>query len=412
MTSGTGRPRCIAHLDMDAFYASVEQLRDPRLRGKPVVVGGAGPRGVVAAASYEARRFGVRSAMPGGAARRLCPQAIFLPPDFEAYRRFSALVFEVLARHTPVIEPLSLDEAFLDLSANPDAREYRERTARQIKSEVLAATGGLTSSIGVATCKVVAKVASDYRKPDGLVVVPPGEEAAFLATQPLRVLPGLGPAAEQRLAGLGLRTVGDLARLPHELLVARLGNQGPALQALALGVDPRPVTVPGAPKSISREVTFDQDVSDVEYLRRQLRVLAQDVTRSLRRQGLWARTVRLKLRFAGFETHTFQATLENPTDLDDEFLRTADRLLREALPQPRPVRLCGIGATGIGDSVQADLFDTRRARSRTLDATLDQLRDRFGARVVVRGPALPGDRPARQLDFSRDDIDAVRDGDP
>ncbi len=263
----------------------------------------------------------------------------------------------MLRRYTPVIEPLSLDEAFLDLGGNRDARQHPKQTGLRIKAEVREATGGLTSSVGIATAKSVAKIASDLRKPDGLVVVPPGPEAAFLAPLPLRALPGLGPAAERRLDGLGLRTIGDIAATPVEVLTARLGSGGPSMHAMALGIDPRTVSVPGAPKSISREVTFERDVTDRQALRQTVRGLAQDVTQSLRRQGLWARTVRLKIRFEGFETHTFQATLTTPTDLDDEVLRTADKLVGEALTTSRPVRLIGIGAAGLSEATQDGLRD-------------------------------------------------------
>jgi DNA polymerase-4 len=388
---------------MDAFYASVEQLRRPELRGKPVIVGHDGPRGVVAAASYEARKFGVRSAMPSATARRLCPAAIFVPPDFTAYREASARAFAVLRRYTPVIEPLSLDEAFLDLSGSREARARPEEVGRRLKAEVFEATGGLTASVGVATSKVVAKIASDLRKPDGLVVVVPGTEADFLAPLPLRMLPGLGPATERRLDGLGLRTVGDIAALPTEVLTARVGSSGAGLKALALGDDPRPVTVPGLPKSISREVTFERDVVDPQSLRRTVRGLAQDVTQSVRRQRLWARTVRLKVRFAGFETHTFQATLSTPTDLDDDFLSTADQLLGHALAERRPVRLVGIGAANLLEATQDSLFDADRSRRRALDGALDQLRQRFGPAAVRRGRPVA----AEQRDFRRDDLDSV-----
>ena len=391
---------------MDAFYASVEQMRNPALRGKPVIVGHDGPRGVVAAASYEVRKFGVHSAMPSATARRLCPAAIFVPPDFTAYRDASAGVFSVLREYTPLIEPLSLDEAFLDLSGNRDAREAPEATAVELKRRVDRATGGLTSSVGIATSKVVAKVASDLRKPDGLVVVWPGDESSFLSPLPMRVLPGLGPAAERRLTGLGLRTVGDLAQLPDGVLAARLGSHGAELRRLAAGDDPRPVSVPGLPKSISREVTFERDVSDPTELRRTVRALAQDVTQSLRRHRLWARTVRLKLRYAGFETHTHQATLDAATDGDREFLGVVDRLIHEAIPAPRPIRLIGIGAAGITEDTQPELFDPARDRHHALDAAMDQLRARFGADAVGRGVPGPAG-PHRQLDFRREDIDSV-----
>jgi DNA polymerase-4 len=388
---------------MDAFYASVEQLRRPELRGKPVVVGHDGPRGVVAAASYEARKFGVHSAMPSATARRLCPSAIFIGADFAAYRDASAVVFSVLRHYTPVIEPLSLDEAYLDLSGNREARSDPEGVARRLKAEVLEATGGLTSSVGIAAVKAVAKIASDFRKPDGLVVVLPGTEAAFLAPLPLRALPGLGPAAERRLEGLGLKTVGDLAATPLEVLSSRLGSSAPTFLAMAIGDDPRPVSIPGLPKSISREVTFERDVRDPDSLRRTVRSLAQDVTQSLRRNGMWARTVRLKVRFEGFETHTFQSTLATATDLDEEVLATADRLLGEALAEPRPVRLIGIGAAGLSEITQDGLFDQDRSRRRSLDSAMDQLRRRFGPQAVHRGQPVAGE----QRDFRREDLDTV-----
>lgn len=392
---------------MDAFYASVEQLRRPELRGKPVVVGHDGPRGVVAAASYEARRFGIRSAMPSATARRLCRQAIFVPADFAAYRGASAKVFSVLRRYTPLIEPLALDEAYLDLSADRDARADAGRTAHRIKAEIREATGGLTASVGIGSCKVIAKVGSDLRKPDGTVIVPPGAEAAFLAPLPLRVLPGLGPAVEKRLDGLGLCTVGDLLRVPVEALRARLGNGAEGFRALARGEDPRPVTVPGMPQSISREVTFERDIEDAGRLRQEVRALAQDVTRSLRSQALWTRTVRLKVRYAGFETHTSQETFPVATDTDRDFLAAADRLLAEAVAPGRPVRLIGIGAAGLVEATQADLLDTGGERERALDQAMDELRRRFGGTAVRRGPAVGGP----QRDFRREDLDQVQEND-
>jgi DNA polymerase-4 len=302
-----------------------------------------------------------------------------------------------------VIEPLSLDEAYLDLSGSREARAEPEAVGRRLKAEVMQATGGLTASVGVAAVKSVAKIASEYQKPDGLVVVWPGTERAFLAPMPVRVLPGLGPAAERRLEGLGLKTVGDLAATPIEVLAARLGSSAEALQAMAIGDDPRAVSVPGLPKSISREVTFERDVRDRDSLRRTVRTLAQDVTQSLRRNGMWARTVRLKVRFEGFDTHTFQSTLATATDLDEEVLATADRLLAEALAQPRPVRLIGIGAAGLSEATQDGLFDQDRGRRRSLDSAMDQLRRRFGPQSVHRGQIVIGE----QRDFRRDDLDTV-----
>ena len=393
---------------MDAFYASVEQLRRPELRGKPVVVGHDGPRGVVAAtASYEARRFGIHSAMPSATAKRLCPTAVFVEADFGAYRDASATVFGVLREYTPVIEPLSLDEAFLDLSGSREARGAPGDVGARLKAQVAVATNGLTSSVGIGTSKVVAKIASDLRKPDGLVVVLPGTSPRSWRRCRSGPSPAWGPAAERRLDGLGLRTVGDLLTVPSDVLAARLGSRGAELRQLAMGQDPRAVTVPGMPKSISREVTFERDVSDRDSLRRTVRALAQDVTRTLRKQRLWARTVRLKVRYAGFETHTHQATLELATDLDAVVLATVDRLLAEALPEPRPVRLIGVGAASLSEDAQGQLFDSSGSRQHALDAAMDRLRDRFGAAAVVRGRV----GPARQLDFRRDDVDAATDPD-
>jgi len=392
---------------MDAFYASVEQQRHPELRGQPVVVGHSGPRGVVAAASYEARRFGVHSAMPSATARRLCPQAIFVPADFATYGAVSARMFGVLRGYTPLVEPLSLDEAFLDLTADPGARRDPAGVAARLKADVLAATGGLTASVGVATCKVVAKIASDLRKPDGLVVVAPGEEQSFLAPLPIRTLPGLGPATERRLDGLGLTRIGDIGALPVDVLTARLGSHGAALRDLALGIDPRPVVLPGRPKSISREVTFERDIADRGRLRQVARDLAHDVGASLRRQHLVSRTVRLKLRFSDFDTHTAQTTLEEATDIDAELAAAAESLLAAAGRDPRAVRLLGVGAASLRDA-QADLLvDTARERRRALDQSVDALRRRFGAAAVRQGAG----GPRRQLDWRREDVEAAALGD-
>ncbi|MHB8507824.1 MAG: DNA polymerase IV [Candidatus Dormibacteria bacterium] len=400
--------RLVFHLDMDAFYASVEQLERPELRGLPVIVGYNGPRGVVAAASYEARQFGIRSAMAAATAHRLCPQASWVPLDFVRYRRYSGIAFDVMSRHTPLIEPLSLDEAYLDLGANRAARSDPEAYGRQLKAEVREATSGLTASVGIGACKVVAKVASDFRKPDGLTLVAAGEEAAFLAPLPLRALPGLGPAAEKRLAGLGLRSIGDLARLPQEVLRARLGNQGEGLAALARGIDPRPVMVPGQARSISREVTFERDQGDFDALRQVARELADDVARSLRRQRLLARTIRLKLRFSDFETHSRQATLEVATDITVEIQARAEALLAGAIPAGRVVRLLGVTAASLTESAQASLLEVGgQARERTLDATIDGLRDRFGPSALVRG----GSTSREQRDYRRDDLDSLIPGD-
>ncbi|HEY0493769.1 MAG TPA: DNA polymerase IV, partial [Candidatus Dormibacteraeota bacterium] len=343
------RSRVVMHVDLDAFYASVEQLRRPELRGKPVIVGGTGfpgERGVVAAASYEARVFGVRSAMPLSRAHRLCPTAIFTPCDFPAYREASRAVFDRLDKYSPLIEPLALDEAYLDLTGQETLMGSPVQVAERLREEVKRDCG-LDISIGVASCKLVAKVASDLRKPRGLVVVKEGEEAAFLAGLPLQKLPGCGPASIARLARIGVRRIGELAALPDPLLGELFGQYGRQLGAHARGLDPSPVLPPGEPKSISREVTFDHDLRDVKRLREMALVLLQDVSQSLRARRLTARTVVLKIRYQPFDTHSRQATLRNPSDRDDDLCRALTALLDEQLDAARPVRLIGAGVSNL-----------------------------------------------------------------
>jgi DNA polymerase-4 len=396
-------PRAIIHVDLDAFYASVEQLRRPELRGRAVIVGGGGEeytRGVVSAASYEARRFGVHSAMPLARARRLCPHAVVLPVDFAAYRQASREVFALARQLTPLLEPLSLDEAYLDVTGSIARMGTPEQMAIDLRDRI-ASVCHLDASCGVATTKLVAKVASDLEKPRGMVVVPPGAEADFLAPLPLRRLPGLGPAAERALAGLGIGTLGELAALPIATLRRRLGEHAAtSLSERARGVDRSEVTLPDRPKSISREETFAVDVTDGEQLHRLLRACAADVGRQLR-HGAWsARTATLKLRYSDFTTHTRQATWPTPQNGDVELARAALRLL-DGFWSGAPVRLLGMGVSGIADAAQLDLFDARGApRDTRLDHALDALRDRFGRAAPRRGgaPAL------RDLDFRGEDL--------
>jgi DNA polymerase-4 len=395
------------HVDLDAFYASVEQLRRPELRGKPVIVGGAGvdgERGVVAAASYEARPFGVRSAMPLSRARRLCPQAIFIPCDFQAYREASKSVFAVLDRYSPVIEPIALDEAYLDLTGEEALLGPPDAVARRLRDEVKARCG-LDLSIGVAVCKLVAKVASELRKPRGLVVVPDGNEAAFLAPLPLGKLPGCGPATVVKLERFGVRTIGDLAALPDPLLGELFGQYGRILGAHARGIDPSPVLPPGDPKSISREVTFDRDVTDASKVRETALALLQDVGQSLRSHRLSARTIVLKIRYQPFDTQSRQATLPSPTDRDDQLAGALRQLLETQLDPSRPIRLIGAGVSNLeAGATQLSLLETRSSRLAMLDEQLDQLRDRYGDHVIARGATA---RP-HQKDVRRDDLDALR----
>jgi DNA polymerase-4 len=396
-------PRAIVHLDLDAFYASVEQLRRPELRGRAVIVGGAESgqtaRGVVAAASYEARRYGVRSAMPLSRALRLCPEAVVVPVDFPAYRRASAQVFGLARQLTPLVEPISLDEAYLDLTATPGDPVAMAATLRD---QILAATS-LHASFGVATSKTVAKIASELRKPRGFVVVGPGEEAEFLGPLPLRALPGLGPSTERRLAGLGLRSLGDLALLPEAVLTARLGRAaGLSLHQRSRGIDPSPVAPPQSPKSISREETFAADIGDLERLAGRLRALSAAVGRSLRAAGLTARTVSLKLRFADFTTIARQETLGAASDSDAAIRDAALSLLRSAFEPGRSIRLLGVGVHNLEAGSQLDLFsDIGSARERRIDAALDSLRQRFGPAALRRGAAAG---QLRDLDWHREDL--------
>src|SRR5437667_3730164 len=365
------------HVDLDAFYASVEQLRRPELRGKPVIVGGAGipgERGVVAAASYEARPFGVRAAMPLSRAKRLCPKAIFVPCDFKAYREASKSVFKILDRYSPVIEPIALDEAYLDLTGQEALMGQPDAVALRLRDEVKTSCG-LDLSIGVASCKLVAKVASELRKPRGLVVVQPGHEAAFLAPLPLAKLPGCGPATALRLERFGVRTIGELAALPDPLLGELFGQYGRLLGAHARGIDLSPVMPPGDPKSISREITFDRDQQDVGKVRETALGLLQDVGRSLRVHALSARTVVLKIRYQPFDTQSRQATLTYPTDRDDQIAAALRQLLETQLDGSRPIRLIGAGVSNLEPcATQLSLLESRASRLAQLDQPPGELR--------------------------------------
>jgi DNA polymerase-4 len=375
--------RRILHADMDAFYASIEQRDDPALRGKPVIVGGEGKRGVVATASYEARRFGVRSAMPGSRARALCPHGIFVAPRMDVYAAVSEQVFRIFERYTPLVEPLSLDEGFLDVTGSRALFGDGSAIAARIKADVRTETG-LTVSVGVATSKYVAKVASDLRKPDGLVDVPEGEERAFLAPLPVGRLWGAGPVTQKRMRDMGIETIGDVQRLSRDRLADAVGEAAAEhYHALALGNDPREVETERDARSLSHETTFEDDVTDDETLRRVLLELSEAVGRRLRRHGLRGEVVRLKLRYPPFETHTRQRKLPAPTDDDMVIYRTAKALLHEARPGGRPVRLLGVGVSDLAtgpEPRQASLFDDPRAdeRSRKLLRAMDRIRDRFG----------------------------------
>ncbi|HET8568088.1 MAG TPA: DNA polymerase IV [Candidatus Limnocylindria bacterium] len=383
--------RAILHCDLDAFYASVEQRDHPEYRGKPVIVGG-GPneRGVVSAASYEARRFGVRSAMPLREAGRLCPDGIFVPGDPEKYEAASDAVMDLFAERTPLVEPISLDEAFLDVTATQHLFGGAVTMARDLKVAVREHVG-LVLSVGVATNKLCAKIGSDLGKPDGLVVVPAGGEAAFLAPLEIGRLWGVGPRTREELALFGARTIGDLAALDPHALEARFGAHGTAIWERARGIDDGEVVPRYEAKSIGHEHTFDRDTLDRATVENTLLRLAEGVGRRARDAGLRGRTVTLKLRVAPFETRTRQRTLAEATDTDLGIFEAARSLLRDALASDRAsgqvsrVRLVGVSLSGLSGVQQLGLFDAaRRAR---LDAAMDAVRERFGEGAVDRASA-------------------------
>jgi DNA polymerase-4 len=389
--------RSILHADLDAFYASVEVLDNPSLRGKPVIVGGdRGERGVVSAASYEARRFGVHSAMPLRTAARLCPQGIFVPVHPERYRELSQAVMAIFASYTPLVEPISLDEAFLDVTASAAVFGDGPTIARQLKQRVLDETR-LVVSIGVATNKLCAKVASDLRKPDALVIVPPGGEAEFLAPLPVGRLWGVGPQARAALSEYGVRTIGELAALSDATLRRRFGSHGMDLAARARGIDPSPVVPLHAPKSIGHEHTFTRDTIDRAKLDTTLLDVAESVGSRLRHHALVAGAVQLKLRYEGFETITRQAPLPSQTDASEPIYAAGRALLDKALAPGRGVRLIGLTAIHLSDAQQLTLFDSPPRRDR-LARSMDAVRERFGEAAITRARLLR-DRPRRRFDF-------------
>ncbi len=332
----------IAHLDFDAFFAAVEENRDPSLRGKPVIVGG-GERGVVSTANYVARRYGIHSAMPLRTARRLCPHGVYLTGHHRLYLDYSRRLMAMLEGYSPLVEQMSLDEAYLDLTGTERLFGPPVRTARLIQRRVVDELH-LSISVGLATNKLVAKVASDHHKPAGFTVVPPGTEAEFLAPLPVERLPGVGPALLEQLRDRGVTTVGDLARVPPHLLRLSFGEWGELLAHRARGEDLRRVTPNEEVKSISREHTFEEDVSDVSLLESTLVALTEDVCRRLRRQRLEARTVTVKIRYSDFVTHTCSHTLSRPLDVDEAFFKEVLALFRHGAPQALSPAVGGSGA--------------------------------------------------------------------
>jgi DNA polymerase-4 len=400
--------RTILHVDLDAFFASVEQRDRPELRGRPVVVGGGGPtdRGVVSAASYEARAFGVHSAMPLRTAGALCPSAVFLPVDGAKYMAVSGEVMTILRRFTPLVEPISIDEAFLDVTASAALFGDGEAIGRRIRAEVSSELG-LTISVGVARTKLVAKVASDLRKPDALVVVPPGAEETFLAPLAITRLWGVGERTAQALREFGVVTIGDLAALDPDLLGRRFGKIGRSLAGRARGFDDDPVEDREPAKSIGHEHTFDVDTSDPEVIERTLLAMAEGVSGRLRAAGLRAGTVSVKIRDTAFRTMTRQRTLDEPTDLTDTIWQTALELSRRETRGMR-VRLVGITASNLDAPDQLAMFGpagegSDSSRRRRVVQAEDAIRRRFGDRTITRARLLGARLPAP---FERDPMTA------
>lgn len=379
----------ILHVDLDAFFVSVEQALAPELRCKPVVVGGQPDRrGVVASASYEARVFGIRAGMPLAQAYRLCPQAIFLQGSFPAYRDASEKFMAILADFSPSLEPAGLDEAYLDITGC-DLFGTPFQLASSIKKRVKEELK-LVASIGIASCKVVAKIASDSGKPDGLVEVTVGKERDFLAPLPVANLPGVGKKTEQYLKAMGIKTIGQLAAVPVEVIKNRLGSYGFMMHHYANGIDNREVETPGQAKSISRETTFAEDNSDKVFLQSILRYLCERVGAQLRLETKHARTITLKLRYSDFETITRRFSSKEAIDADELIFTGATKLLEQALSgQRRPVRLIGVGVSNlVGYGKQLNLIDSRPQRLGSLDKAIDRIRDKYGFTAIQTGRTL------------------------
>lgn len=376
-------PRTIFHLDLDAFYVAVERLLDPTLVGKPVIVSGGTARSVVAAASYEARRFGVRSAMPYSRAKRLCPQAVVLPGNFREYGKASRAFFKILQEYAPSIEPMSMDEAYLDYTGSERLFGPPLTAASAIQARVRQELG-LDVSVGIAATKSGAKIASDLAKPAGLLFILPGHEAAFLAPLPIGRLLGVGPKSEARLRGLGIRTIGDMARLPQETAQKMFGEGSLGLYAAARGQDDSAVQPREQAKSISHEETFALDQANPEMLRAALHRLVCEVGYRLRRAGQRARTACVKVRYADFSLHTCSLTLPEPTDIDRTLFSAACKLLARILERRVSIRLIGFAAHNLGDQEgQMNFLDLPgKQKLDRLHVAADRIRTRYGYTTV------------------------------
>lgn len=382
--------RCIFHIDLDAFFVSVERALNPTLKGKPVIVGGDPERrGVVASASYEARPFGIHAGMPLSQARRLCPQAIFIQANFSRYRQASYRFMEILADFSPCIEPLGLDEAYLDATGCEEPYGSFRQMALAIKNRICGELG-LTASVGIATCKVVAKVASDLCKPDGLLEIASGEESRFLSPLPVAKLPGVGEKTEQALQEIGVATIGEFAALPLSMVKKRFGQFGVVIHRYANGIDDRKVEAPGESSSVSKQTTFARDTLERHFLEANLYHLCQQVGAELRCQDKRARCITLKLRYADFETITRQTTLKEASNVSQVIFDTALQLLNKTLAQKRkPIRLIGVKVSGLSEGErQLHMFDLQTEKLEHLDKAIDQIRRKYGSTSIKAGKGI------------------------
>jgi DNA polymerase-4 len=391
-------PRTILHIDLDAFFCAVEEIRNPDLRGKAFAVGGRPEeRGVVASCSYAARRIGVRSAMPMSRALRLSPGLVVIPSRHRHYSEVSHQVMERLRDLTPLMEQISIDEAFLDIS---DIQEAPEQVARKLQARIRNELQ-LPCSIGIASNKLVAKIATDVGKslalreikakgeikpPNAVTVVPFGEEAAFLAPLPAEMLWGVGPKTAARLTELGIHTIGDIARWPESELIRMFGENGRDLAKHSRGIDDRPITTEHGTKSISQEITYSRDVRDDKVLQKTLHEMSAEVGSQLRQSNLAGKTIKLKIRWPDFTTLTRQITLNSPTDQDEEIERVALDLMRSVRKPNQAVRLIGVGVTGLGQPIrQLGLWDFNSEKERKLQEVMDELQGKYGRNVIHRG---------------------------
>lgn len=386
--------RRILHIDMDAFFASVEQARDPSLRGKPLIIGGnkTDLRGVVSTATYEAREFGVRSAMPLAQAKRLCPHGIFMRGNHALYREASRKVRVILESITPLVETASIDEAYLDISGSLSLFGGDEGIASHIKKRIRDELA-LPCTIAIASNKLIAKVATEFAKPDGYISVPNGAEAEFLRPLPIWKLPGAGPRTCESLERFDIRTIGDLAAMPQERLLSVLGSSALSLQRAARGISPSEVTPHGVSKSISRETTFETDLTDWEGLERVGVHLAERAVHALREEGLHCKCVSLKIRYADFETKTFAQSLAEPTCVDSDVIRVLRMLFPKARQRSAPVRLIGISLTSLSESHQLQLFEENKSEKwERVMKSVDDVRERHGFEFIRTAKTMRNNR--------------------